>query len=209
EVAAIPRSSSGDVLAGRSIEWTTDDPEVAVVSAAGVVKGEARGSTVVRVRTEGVEGSAPVNVVPRPEIVLSRSALEFSGVQGAGDLPHQEVEIVNQGGGTLTGLSLAVQTDDDADWLSASLGDFTAPTELVVSASVGSHEPGVYEGVVLVSAPEAHNSPQEVQVTLHVEEPPPVIHVDPGSVTFSSVARSFQTARQDVEITNAGGKTLS
>ena len=210
EVSAIPRSSAGDILTGRRHEWTTDDPDIAVVSQEGVVRGEAVGSTTLRVRTDGVEASAPVVVLPRPEISLSRSSVEFDAVQGEEDPPDEELDVVNTGGGELTGLSLTVETSGDgAGWLLASLGSTVAPTTLTLSASVGSREPGDYEGTVLVSAPEANNSPQEVRVTLRVAEPPPIIEVDPSSVRFSSISRSRQVATQTVTVRNIGGSTLS
>lgn len=210
EVSAIVRSSAGDLLTGRSIEWTIDDPEVAVVSAAGVVRGEEPGTTTVRVRTEGVEGAAPVTVLARPAIGLSRTDVEFRGVSGEEDPPDEIVEVANEGGGTLSGLSLTVETEgDDAGWLSASLSSSMAPTTLTISASVGNRAVGIYEGTVLVNSPEAPNSPQTVHVTLEVEEPPPIIRVGPPSVSFSSVARSQEPATQSVSVTNAGGGTLS
>ncbi len=210
EVSAIIRSSAGDILTGRSIQWTIDDPEVAVVSGTGVVRGAESGTTTLRVRTGGVEGTAPVTVLARPEIGLSRSDVTFQAVSGGGDPPDEEVEIVDERGGTLSGLSLAVETGGGgAGWLSASLGSSVAPTTLTISASVGSRPVGVYEGTVLVSSPEAGNSPQEVQVTLEVKEPPPIILVTPLSVLFSSVARSHEPATQGLMVRNAGGGILS
>jgi hypothetical protein len=210
EVSAIVRSSAGDILTGRSIQWTIDDAEVAVVSSAGVVRGEEPGTTTIRARAGSVEGTAPVTVLARRTIGLSRSEVEFRGVSGEGNPPDETVEVVNEGGGTLSGLSLTVETEGDgAGWLSASLGSSVAPTTLAISVSVGSRPAGVYEGTVQVSSPEAHNSPQEVQVTMEVEEPPPIIGVEPPSVSFSSVARSHEPATQDVAVRNEGGGILS
>jgi hypothetical protein len=210
EVSAIVRSSAGDILTGRNIQWTIDEPDVAVVSETGVVRGAKSGTTTLRVRTGAVEGTAPVTVLARPEIGLSRSDVAFQGVSGGEDPPDEEVEVVDAGGGMLSGLSLAVETEGgDAGWLSASLGSSEAPTTLTISASIGSRPVGIYEGTVLVSAPEAHNSPQEVHVTLEVKEPPPIILVTPLSVLFSSVARSHEPATQGLMVRNAGGGILS
>jgi len=210
-VSVTVRSSAGDVLTGRSIQWSTDDPEVAVVSASGVVRGDGEGTTTLRARTGGVEGTATVTVLTRPVIALSRSEVDFRVVSGEGDPPSEEVEVTNVGGGTLSGLSVSVETDDpeDSDWLSASLEGTAAPTVLTVDVSVGGRSPGVYEGTVYVAAGLAPNSPQEVRVTLEVEEPPPVIRVEPPSVSFGSVARSHEPATQAVMVTNIGGGTLS
>lgn len=210
EVSAIVRSSAGDILTGRSTEWAIDDPEVAVVSGTGVVRGEESGTTTVRVRTEGVEGTAPVSVLARPEIGLSRASVELRAFSGEGNPPDEEVQVVNEGGGTLSDLALSVETQgDQGGWLSASLGSATAPTTLTLSAFVDNRPVGVYQGTVLVSSSRARNSPQEVEVTLHVEEPPPIIQVIPSSVSFSSVEGSREVATQSLTVTNAGGGTLS
>lgn len=208
-VTAIVRSSAGAILSGRSLSWSIDDPEVAVVSAVGVLRGEQPGTTTVRVRTEGLEGTAPVTVLLQPEIDLSRTEVELRGVVGEGDPPAQEVEISNAGEGMLSGLSLSIEGDgDDVDWLSASLAAPVAPTTLVLSAATGSRPPGTYEGTVFVASPEAHNSPQEVQVTLQLDEPSPIIVLDPPSVSFGTISGSFEPATQSVAVTNGGGGTL-
>jgi hypothetical protein len=209
EVTAIVKSAAGDVLTGRSVEWTIDDPEVATVSGAGVVRGEKTGTTTVRVRAEELEADALVTVLPPPEIGLSRSDVDLSAFAGEADPPDEEVEVVNLGGGTLSDLSISVETEDDEPgWLSASLASSVAPTTLTISASIANRPVGVYEGTVLVSSPESINSPQQVQVTLQVKEPLPVIRVRPSSILFNSVENSREPLDQTVDVTNEGGGIL-
>lgn len=211
EVTAIVRSSSGSILSGRGVLWNIDDPGVAVVSGTGVLRGEQPGTTTVRarLRTEGLEGSAPVAVLRRPEIDLSPRDVEIRGVVGEGDPPDEGVEVSNGGEGTLSALSLAIEIEgDDAGWLSASLGSSVAPTTLTISTSVGSRAVGTYGGTILVISPDASNSPQEVQVTLRVEEPPPIIRLEPSLVSLSTVSGSFEAVTQSVALTNVGGGTL-
>ncbi len=209
QISAVVRSSAGAILSGRRLLWIIDDSTVAVVSGTGVVRGEQPGSTTVRVRTEGLVGAAPVTVLRRPEIGLSRTDVVIRGVVGGDDPPDEVVEIVNGGGGALSGLSLSITTEGEDDgWLSASLGDSVAPTTLTISTSVGSRSAATYGGAIRVSAPEALDSPQAVQVTLRVEEPPPSIRLVPPSVSFSTVSGSFEPATQSIALTNGGGGTL-
>jgi hypothetical protein len=67
--SAVVRESGGEVLAGRAVTWTVDDPDIATVTSEGLVQGWAPGTTVVRASSEGVSGATEVEVlsVPEPE----------------------------------------------------------------------------------------------------------------------------------------------
>ncbi len=56
-------NANGDVLLGRLLTWSSDDPAVATVSSAGVVTAVGVGSTTIRAGTAGVSGQATVTVV--------------------------------------------------------------------------------------------------------------------------------------------------
>lgn len=62
ELAATPRDGSNTPLAGRAVTWSSDDAAVATVTNAGVVTGEGPGTTTIRARSEGREGTAQVTV---------------------------------------------------------------------------------------------------------------------------------------------------
>lgn len=209
-VSATVRASDGRVLTGRSVRWSSDDAEVAVVSSSGEVRGEGVGATTIRAEAEGVEASVPVDVLRWPVIALSTSELGFEATAGEGSPPPKEVEIANEGDGELSGLSAAVDTEgpEGVDWLSASLAGSAAPTTLAVAVTTGDLSPGEYQGTVDVSSPVAENSPRQILVTFEVKEPPPRIRVDPPSVALSSTARSPEPATQTVEVTNVGGGVL-
>ncbi|MDB4913260.1 MAG: hypothetical protein JWM95_904 [Gemmatimonadetes bacterium] len=53
---------NGVTLTGRVVTWTSSDPSKATVSAAGVVTGVAVGSTTITATSEGISGTATVNV---------------------------------------------------------------------------------------------------------------------------------------------------
>lgn len=54
--------ASGDELTDRSVEWSSDEPEIADVDSDGLVTGVAEGNTVIRAESGGVEGTVEVAV---------------------------------------------------------------------------------------------------------------------------------------------------
>lgn len=69
QMTATPRDASGNVLTGRTITWSTADPLVATVTAAGLVTGVLGGTTQVTAASDGITGSATVSVTnPVPTI---------------------------------------------------------------------------------------------------------------------------------------------
>jgi adhesin/invasin len=171
-ISAVLRSAGGEILTGRTVQWSTDDPGVAVVSPAGMVRGERRGTTTVRAESEGVVGTAAVTVLQPPTIALSRSEVDFHAVSGADDPPGEEVVVTNEGDGDLLPLLVSVETHGP-EWLSASIAHFAAPTTLTVNVAASGLSPGHYEGSVFVASPAAANSPRTLRVLLEVGDPPP------------------------------------
>lgn len=205
-ISAVVRSAGGEVLTGRIVQWSTDDPRVAVVSSAGVVHGERRGTTTVRAESEGVVGTASVTVLQPPTIALSRSEVAFHVVSGADDPPGEEVEVVNGGDGDLLPLTVSVETEGP-EWLSASIADFAAPTTLTVNVTAAGLPPGHYEGSVSVASPAAANSPRSLRVELEVEEAPPEIDLDPSEIEWD-ILEGGPALSAEVAIENRGGGTL-
>ena len=83
-------------------------------------------------------------------------------------VPYPAIGVTNSGGGTLTGLSASVDFQDDAGWLTATLDNNQAPTQLRLVFSAVLLNAGVYEATVDVRSSGASNSPQRVFVTLTV-----------------------------------------
>ena len=65
---ATARDSSGNVLSGRAIAWSTNNASVATASSAGIVTAVAAGNALISATSEGKSGSAPLAVqsVPPP-----------------------------------------------------------------------------------------------------------------------------------------------
>lgn len=63
---AVLRDDLGATLSGRTIVWSSANPQVATVSAAGVVTGIAAGSANIVATSEGRSGTASVTVTPVP-----------------------------------------------------------------------------------------------------------------------------------------------
>jgi hypothetical protein len=208
--SATPRDGSGRVLAGRSITWSSDQPAVAEVSQDGRVIGLEPGSARIRAAAGKVTGEASVEVLPAPSIQLSASQVELVGTAGSDAPTVASVEVSNAGAGTLSGLGAEVQDPSGAPaaWLTAGLASSTAPTTLTLSASAAGLGPGRYQARARITSPVAINSPVEVEVSLEVAEPPPMLGVEPGSLSLSARSGALQPATQEFDVTNTGGGTL-
>ena len=80
---AQPRSASGQPLTGRALSWSTSAPQVATVSAAGVVFALSPGTTTITASSEGRSGTAQVVVaaptVQRVEVTPAAATIEAGG----------------------------------------------------------------------------------------------------------------------------------
>lgn len=111
----------------------------------------------------------------KPTIGLSPQSLTFQATAGGPNPPPQTVTISNTGGGTLCWTAT-----DDATWLSLNPTSGAlaagASKNITVSVDITGLTAGTYHATITVSAPNATNSPQTVDVTLVIE--PPIISVN-------------------------------
>jgi uncharacterized protein YjdB len=63
---AEPRSPGGEVMAGQGVRWASEDPDVAQVSAGGVVTGVSVGTVLIAASVQGKDALAEVTVTPTP-----------------------------------------------------------------------------------------------------------------------------------------------
>jgi len=63
-LTATTRDAQGTVLTGRTVTWSSANPQIATVNGSGVVTGTGVGSVTVTATSEGRQGSATVNVSP-------------------------------------------------------------------------------------------------------------------------------------------------
>lgn len=148
-------------------------------------------------------------VAPGAVITLSSTSVDFSAVVGQASPPAQNVQVSNGGGGTLNGLSLGpVSYSGTGGWLSVSLGSTTAPASITAAVNSAGLPSGTYTASFTVSSAAATNSPRTISVSLVVDEAP-VIAIFPPNWIFTSVRTKGDPPAQAIQVTNAGGGTLS
>jgi len=70
QATAVLRDAGGNVLTGRTIVWTSDNPAVATVSSSGLVTAVAAGAAQIRASSGGQTGGAALTVIPRVAAVV-------------------------------------------------------------------------------------------------------------------------------------------
>lgn len=138
-----------------------------------------------------------------PAVGLSATTFEFSGVQGGPNPASQSLTISNTGGGTLNWT--AAKT---ASWLTLSSLSGTAPSTVMISASLAGLTPGTYQGLVTLTATGAVNSPLSLTVTLTVGAAA-TIGLSPTSFAFTGGVGGPNPAGKALNISNTGGGTLA
>jgi uncharacterized protein YjdB len=107
-LTATLRDVNDNILTGRVITWSSDNPGIATVSASGVVTGvSAAGSATITATSEGISGSARVTVTPsaNPVILVGR-VIDYTtqtGIVGAAVQFLDGANSQNLLGGTTTG----------------------------------------------------------------------------------------------------------
>ena len=142
-----------------------------------------------------------------PVIAVTPTSLTFASLTTASPA-SQSVSVTNGGGGSLTGLSAAVEYVSGAGWLTATLNTATAPATLTVQPAVGSLAVGTYTANVRLSSTVAGVSSVLVPVTYNVTSGPSIV-LSATSRSFAAVVGSAEPAAQTVSVTNGGGGTLS
>jgi hypothetical protein len=212
EIQALVRGAGGELLDGRMITWTTDDPSIARIQGSGRVSAVGAGSTTVRAGVDGIEAGAEVTVLEGPRLGVSPGELRFQGLARSDSVLRETVEVSNLGHGTLSGIGVAGVDFDPAqfsDWLAWQLEGTSAPTRLRVTVNLEGVDPGEYAAALEISSPRAGNSPLRVPVSVTAVEPPPEIRLSPTSISLTATAGSTEPASQSVAVTNAGGGILS
>ncbi|MDD4050360.1 MAG: choice-of-anchor D domain-containing protein, partial [candidate division Zixibacteria bacterium] len=150
----------------------------------------------------------PVTLVvaspPKPTISLSPTTFSFAATQGGSDPMAKALTITNTGQATLNWTATKSST-----WLGLSPTSGAGNAGVTVSAAVGSLVAGIYVDTIVVSDPNATNSPQQAIVTFTVAEPPkPTILLSPTSFTFNATEGGANPAIKTMTIVNPGQGTL-
>jgi hypothetical protein len=208
-LSATPTDGQGRTLEGRTVEWWSEDEAVASVSG-GLVHARAPGSTLIRAATGGAEAEAAVEVSPAPVIGLSESELRLEAAAGDAATVQGQVRVANEGGGSLSRLSVEIAWvgDGPTGWLSAELDRDEAPATLAVRATARDLGRGTHRAEIRLHSAAAENSPGIVRVILEVTEEPPSIELSTSAVGFSWQAGASAPPARSLHITNGGGGEL-
>ena len=107
---------------------------------------------------------------PLPAVGIGASFVSFVAPPGAREPASQSVPVVNLGGGILEPLFVSITYLSGAGgWLSASLADSTAPTDLTIEASALQLGLGTYRAQVEVSSSSAPGASATLEVEFRVE----------------------------------------
>ncbi|MBV9774373.1 MAG: Ig-like domain-containing protein, partial [Gemmatimonadetes bacterium] len=152
---AVALDAQGNVLAGRTVAWTTSDAQVASLGAGGSVTGVAAGTATVTATVEGVAASAVVRVLPVPVATVRIQPDSLVLTQGS------------------TGSFTAVALDAQGNALTGRAVTWTTSDAGVASLGAGGAVTGVAQGTARVTATvEGVTATAAVRVT-----PPPVVPV--------------------------------
>jgi uncharacterized protein YjdB len=182
QLTAQVTDDQGNVLAGRPISFTSGSPNIATVTAAGVVTGVATGTATITATSEGKTGTATVTVTPIPVVRVTI-------VPGA---PNVTLGQTAQLGVVVEGPNGQQLTDRVVAWSSG------APSVASVSSSglVAGLAPGV--AVVFASADGVVGSAtvtvRQVAVASVVVTPPTSNVIVGGSVQLSASVRDASGA---------------
>jgi len=132
---------------------------------------------------EFVSGTITIGDPPLfPHIELSPSSMLFEATIGFPNPEGQALSITNSGEGTMT-WSAGVSSG----WLSVNPSSGTAPSTTSINVDISGLSEGTYYDTVVISAPDADNSPQYLPVTLEITKLPPNIVYSPDEFNVSAV----------------------
>ncbi|MBI1898651.1 MAG: hypothetical protein HYS04_19270, partial [Acidobacteria bacterium] len=138
-------------------------------------------------------------------LLLSTNQMTFTYQVGSSSLPPEQQLSVLQSGASVTFTATATTTSSGS-WLTVSPTTGSTPANLVVSVNPGALGVGQYNGRVEIAAPGTSNSPQSVNVTLHVRATSELA-VSPAPQTgfaFAAQAGSINPASQNLTVNTTG-----
>lgn len=138
QASATLRDAANNVLAGRSVVWSTSNASVATVDAAGVVTGVGPGSANITATSEGKSGTAVITVTPRPVASVTVSIDKPSVTVGTS--ATATATLLDANGNALTGRTIAWTSSNTNVATISSTGVITtlsAGTTVITATSEG------------------------------------------------------------------------
>ena len=112
-VSATLLDASGTTVEG-AVAWASDDPGVATVSAAGVIRATGNGSTTVRASAGGLSGTVDVTVEQVPTFLAVLSGNDQSGIAGTPLSEPVVVRVQDQGGSPVSDVEVTFTPDENS-----------------------------------------------------------------------------------------------
>ena len=144
QLTAVPRNASGDPRSDISLAWSSQNPSVATVDSAGLVRAVKPGKALIRATGDGVTGEATITVVKNSASALA--VTPSSSIAKTGDVIHLSAK--NRNGASVPAeINWSVQQNGAQIWpdgafvanlpgtytVQASVGDRTASASIVVA----------------------------------------------------------------------------
>ncbi len=196
--------------AGGEVTWSSSDVNVAtVVPSSGMVTAVGAGTAMITATSGQQTGQASLTVVA-PEMALSATSLSFAATAGQTSPPAQTVNISNAAKGVLSGLAgtITFPAGQPSGWLTAALSSTTAPATLTLTANPATLQAGSYTATVAIRSSISGVPEKTVSVTFAVAQGP-AIGLSGTTASFNAVAGGENAAVQSINVTNAGGGTLT
>jgi uncharacterized protein (TIGR03437 family) len=167
-------------------------------------------------QTQVVRVSMIVSPIQRT-LLLSQYGFTFTALEGGPQVPFQTFGVLNTGQGSMPWTAQAIASAPGASWLSISPASGTTDAASLVvpfvqvTANTTGLTSGTYYGKVVVTAPDAGNSPQIVSVVLNVlpKGSNPGLLVRPTGLIFTTVAGGEAPGSQNVTVTNLSNTPVS
>ena len=147
---------------------------------------------------------------PVPAIAVNPGATTFAADAGQAAPPSQVVDILNAGGGVLSGIHAVTDysAGSSQGWLQTSLNRRTAPAELTVAVDLTGLTPGNYDAIVRIAATSVPGTTAELRVGLRFGDPPPEIELEALDVIWDVLEGTSVITPRNVAIGNRGTGSL-
>ena len=160
------------------------------------------------IKATGANGSPfiiPVTLtVYQPVLAVSPASVTDSANVGTTATRSAVLSITNTDGGTLT---WNATESPNATWLSGPPSSGSAPGSLTLTLDPSGLAAGVYSTTVVVTSPDANNSPINVPVQFFIRQP--VLSVAPGSVSDTATLGVSPTKTATLTVANGDGGVLA
>ena len=146
-----------------------------------------------------VLGSAPAN-----NLSITPDNVSATATEGGANPAPDTVDVTEAGGG-----SIGFTVTESIAWAAVSPLSGTTPDELVVTYDITGLAPGSYSGTIQISSGEADNSPQNISVSLLVNEAEKFLAVSPDTLSFAATEAGANPGNQSFMVSETGGFNIA